>query len=121
MTTDPVQMLIDAGALPASPFGPNSRYVGVPIGRFVPPTSTKLLGDPGVAYVLRRFIPQRRDIAMAAEYIVSAGQRPDSLAVLALGDVELYWRLADANAVTDPFELTDTPGARIGIPHPPGF
>ena len=31
---DPVQMLIDAGAIPASPFGPSSRYANVAIGRY---------------------------------------------------------------------------------------
>jgi hypothetical protein len=121
MTTDPVQLLIDAGAIPASPFASNSRYAGVPFGRYVPPAQASSMGDPGVAYVLRRFIPQRRDIAIAAEHIVHAGERPDTLANATLGDAELYWRLADANAVTDPFELTDTLGARVGIPLPPGF
>jgi hypothetical protein len=119
--TDPVQLLIDAGAIPASPFGPNSRYSGVPLGRFVPPARARDAADPGVVYVLRRFIPQRRDIAIAAEHIVSAGERPDTLGAQVLGDAELYWRLADANAVTDPFELTDTLGARLGVPLPPGF
>ena len=121
MTTDPVQLLIDAGAIPASPFGPNSRYAGVPLGRYVSPARAQQSGDPGVVYVLRRFIPQRRDIAIAAEHIVNAGERPDTLAAQVLGDAELYWRLADANAVTDPLALTDTVGARIGIPLPPGF
>ena len=38
-----------------------------------------------------------------------------------LGDPELYWRIADANVVTDPFELTDTPGDRVQIPRPSGL
>jgi hypothetical protein len=119
--TDPVQMLIDAGAIPASPFGPGSRYAGVPLARHVPPARAQDAADPAVVCVRRRFIPQRRDIARAAETLVRAGERPDTLAARTLGDPELYWRLADANAVTDPFELTDSPGARIGIPLPPGF
>ncbi len=116
MTTDPVQLLIDAGAIPSNPFGQSSRYYNVPLGRHVSSP-----GDPGVAYVLRRFIPQRRDIAIAAEHIVRSGQRPELLAAQTLGDAELYWRLADANAVTDPFELTDMLGQRVAIPLPPGF
>jgi len=32
----------------------------------------------------------------------------------------VLWRIADANAVTDPFELTDTIGLRVRIPAPPG-
>lgn len=115
-TTDPVQLLIDAGAIPSSPFAPNSRYAGVVIVRYARNAS-----DPGVAYVLRRFIPQRRDIAIAAEHIVAAGERPDTLAAQVFGDAELYWRIADANAVTDPFELTDTLGARIALPSVTGF
>jgi hypothetical protein len=71
--------------------------------------------------VLRRFIPQRRDIAVTLEHIVQSGERPDLLAAQAFGDAELYWRIADANAVTDPFELTDTLGARVVIPVPPGI
>ena len=121
MTTDPVQLLIDAGAIPASPFGPNSRYAGVALGRYVSPARAAQPGDPGVVYVLRRFIPQSRDIGIAGEHIVHAGERPDMLAAQMLGDPELYWRIADANVVTDPFELTDTPGDRVVIPRPPGL
>jgi hypothetical protein len=116
MTIDPVQLLIEAGAIPTSPFAPSSRYHGVPLARYV-----RGPGDPGVTYVQRRFIPQRRDIAIAAEHIVASGERPELLAAVTLGDAELYWRLADANAVTDPFELTDELGRRVAIPIPPGF
>lgn len=116
MTTDPVQLLIDAGAIPASPFASNSRYYGVPLARYIPP------GDEnGVPYVLRRFIPQARAITIAFEHIVQSGERPDSLANTTLGDPELYWRICDANAVIDPFEVTDEPGTHVGIPLPPGF
>ncbi len=115
MSYDPIQALIDAGAIPTNPFGPNSRYRTVPMGLYRP-----VAGEPGVNYVLRRFVPQRRDIPAQLEYIVQAGVRPDTLGAGLLGDAELYWRIADANAVTDPFELTDTLGARITIPAPPG-
>lgn len=116
MTLDPVQLLIDAGAIPANPFGQNSRYHSVALGRHA-----RNAGDPGVPYVLRRFIPQRRDIAIAAQHLVKSGERPDLLVAQTLGDAELYWHLADANAVTDPFELTDTPGRRVLIPQPAGL
>lgn len=115
MASDPVQALLDAGAIPSSPFGPGSRYQGVGIGRYQPPG-----GGPAIAYVLRRFIPQARDIGTAAEHLVQGGERPDLLAARYFGDSELYWRIADANAVTDPFELTDTIGLRVTIPLPPG-
>jgi hypothetical protein len=107
MNQDPVQQLIDAGAIPSTPFASNSRYHGVPIA---------LHAD--TPYVLRRFIPQRRDIQTVAEYVVRALERPDSLAAQLLGDPELYWLIADANVVTDPFELTRQPGERIAIPQP---
>lgn len=116
MTTDPVQALIDAGAIPTSPFASNSRYAGVAFGLFQPDAS-----EPGIAYVLRRFIPQLRDIAIARDHVVQSGERPDLLAWQAFGDAELYWRIADANLVFDPFELTDTIGARVQIPAPPGL
>lgn len=116
MATDPVQALIDAGAIPTSPFAPDSRYAATAFGLY-----RRDPGDPGVAYVLRRFIPQRRDIAVPLEHIVRSGDRPELLAGQAFGDPELYWRIADANAVTDPFELTDTLAARIAIPTVPGI
>jgi hypothetical protein len=115
MATDPVQALLDAGAISTTSFGPNSRYQGVPLGAYQPTG-----GGPAVAYVLRRFIPQMRDIGAAAEHLVRSGERPDLLAWQVFGDSELYWRIADANAVTDPFELTDTIGLRVRIPAPPG-
>jgi hypothetical protein len=107
MSFDPVQQLIDAGAIPAHPFAANSRYSGVGIA---------LHGD--TAYIRRRFIPQRRDIQTVGEYVVRALERPDLQAAQLLGDPELYWLLADANAVTDPFELSDRAGAHIAIPPP---
>jgi len=116
MTTDPVQALIDAGAIPTSPFAPNSRYHGIAFGLY-----QRHAGDPGIAYVLRRFIPQQHDIAIALEHIVRGGERPDLVAAQTFGDAELYWRIADANVVTDPFELTDTLGARVAIPTAPGL
>ena len=116
MTTDPVQLLIDAGAIPANPFAPSSRYHGVALGLYASTALTR-----ATPYVLRRFVPQRRDIGIVADHVVRGGDRPDLLAAQELGDAELYWRLADANAVTDPFELTDTPGSRVAIPLPPGL
>jgi hypothetical protein len=116
MSDDPVQRLIDAGAIPSAPFAANSRYQGVRIALY----SSTAMSQP-TPYVLRRFIPQRRDIGIAATRIVTGGERPDGVGAQTLGDPELYWRVADANIVTDPFELTDTPGRRIAIPLPPGM
>jgi nucleoid-associated protein YgaU len=114
MTTDPIQALIEAGAIPSSPFGPESRYRTTGLAIYQPDPER-----PGTAYVLRRFIPQQRDIPVTYLHLVRALDRPDTLAAQAYGNAELYWRIADANAVTDPFELTDTLGARVAIPTAP--
>lgn len=115
MSQDPVQMLIDAGAIPTTPFDAASRYRGVAIA-LLPQAG----GEPPVPFVRRRFIPQLRDIPAAARVTIASGDRPDLLAHRLLGEPLLYWRIADANAVTDPFELTDTPGLRVAVPLPPG-
>ena len=115
-TTDPVQMLIDAGAIPSSPFEATSRYHDVAIALLPQPG-----GEPAIPYVKRRFIPQLRDIALAGRVGVSSSDRPELIAHRTLGEPLLYWRVADANAVTDPFELTDTPGARVAIPLASGY
>jgi len=116
MTTDPIQLLIDAGAIPSSPFGSSSRYSGVRLA-----VHQRRPEDPAVAYVSRRFIPPRGALAIAAQPLIASGERPDSLAARYLGDPLLYWRIADANAVVDPNELTDTLGRRVDIPLPPGM
>ena len=109
--TDPVQLLIDAGAIPAQPFDAASRYRDAGIA-LLPQA-----GDaPPIAYVKRRFIPHRREIAIAAAVVVGAGDRPDLLAARTLGEPLLYWRVADANVVADAADLTATPGARVLIP-----
>lgn len=116
MTTsqDPVQMLIDAGAIPASPYSDSSRYRDVPL------TTQTLPDGRVVAYGRRRFIAQRADIALAAMHLVRGAERPDGLAHQHYQQALLQWRIADGNAVIDPFELTDTPGTRIAIPVAPG-
>jgi hypothetical protein len=114
--TDPVQLLIDAGAIPSSPFGTESRYSGVALA--VLPGRP---GEPGIAYVRRRFIPAPSSIGTSGFHRVVGHDRPDLLAATYLGNVLLYWRIADVNAVVDPNELTDTLGRRIAIPQPPGM
>ena len=116
---DPVQMLINAGAIPTSPFGPTSRYAGVALGRYTFPGANA--GDEtSVAYVLRRFVPQGRDIPLATRHLVRAGDRADNIAASYLGIAQLNWRVADANLASDLLEFTSTPGMRIAIPLPPG-
>lgn len=110
--SDPVQMLIDAGAIPQSPYSESSRYRGVALATFARPDGTT------IAYGKRRLIPPRREIAIAATHLVRGGERPDLIAHAAYGQALLYWRIADGNAVIDPNELTDEIGARIALPVP---
>jgi hypothetical protein len=114
--TDPVQLLIDAGAIPSTPFVAQSRYSGVPLT-----VLQRRPGDPGVVYVRRRFIPAPGTLAVVARHAVSALERPDLLGATFLGDALLYWQIADANAVVDPNELTDTVGRLVVIPQPRGM
>jgi len=108
---DPVQLLIDAGAIPSSPFVPQSRYNGVPLA-----VLQRRPDAPGQVYVRRRFIPAPSTIAIAARHAVQSQERPDLLGARYYGDPLLYWRIADANAVVDPNELTDTLNRRVAIP-----
>jgi hypothetical protein len=114
--TDPVQLLIDAGAIPSSPFVPQSRYSGVPLALL-----QRRPDEPGTVYVRRRFIPAPGSLTISARHVATALDRPDLLGAKYLGDALLYWRIADANAVVDPNELTDTLGRRVDIPLPPGM
>ena len=109
--SDPIQLLIDAGAIPSSPFEPASRYHGVPLAVHQPQP-----GDPKRAYVKRRFIAPSAPLSAAVAHVVTQGERPDLLAFRYLGDALLYWRIADMNEVIDPHELTDRPGRRILVP-----
>jgi hypothetical protein len=117
-TSDPVQMLIDAGAIPQNPFDEHSRYRKVAIALLPAPPASLSGGaaQPAVPYLRRRFIAQPGDIALAAYATVAASERPDLLAARTLGEPLAYWRLADANGVADPNALTETPGSRVAVP-----
>ena len=112
---DPIQLLIDAGAIPETPFEPQSRYNSVPLALWQPNTE-----DPAIVYVRRRLIAAQGAMTMVARHAVSAQDRPDLLGYQYFGDPLLYWYIADANAVVDPNELTDTLGRRVDIPLVPG-
>ncbi len=68
-----------------------------------------------IVYLKRRFLPDPARFALLQEHTVSAGERPDHLAAQYLGDPEQFWRLADANGVMQPEELTDEVGAKVRI------
>lgn len=92
-----------------------SRYHGQPIQRLRLPSGQE------IAYLARRFLPAPEALDTLTEHVIADRERPDHLAHNYLGDAELFWRIADANPVLDPNQLTDTPGNRIRIGFPEGI
>lgn len=74
-----------------------------------------------IVHLRRRFLPDPRDFALLQEHRVQAGERPDHLSAAYLGDAEQFWRLADANGVMDPGELTEPIGRMLRITLPEGI
>ncbi|MFG2905223.1 hypothetical protein ACGF13_09195 [Kitasatospora sp. NPDC048286] len=102
-------------ALPApSPYPPTSRYHDVPVALYTEPDGRQ------VPYLRRRLLPSPDGLTPLAEHVVGAGDRPDLLAYRYLGSADQWWRIADANPVLDPRELTATPGRRITVALPGG-
>ncbi|MGW1177591.1 hypothetical protein ACWD4P_28210 [Kitasatospora sp. NPDC002543] len=100
-------------ALPAaSPYPLTSRYHGVPVA-----LHTEADGRQ-VPYLRRRLLPSADGLTPLAEHTVGAGDRPDLLAYRYLGSADQWWRIADANPVLDPRELTATPGRRLVVALP---
>ncbi len=112
---DPLQALLQAGALKTTDFPPTSRYHGVNT------TTMESLGGKPIIYLRRRFIPQPERFSLLQEHAVVQGDRVDNLANQYLGDPEQFWQLCDANNVMRPHELTETMGKRIRITLPEGI
>jgi hypothetical protein len=112
--TDPLKAFMQANALTAPAFAPDSRYYGLDIAQWTRPDGQTL------SYVRRRFIPPPQAFATQGEHRVEVGDRPDNLAARYLGDPQQYWRLCDGNGVIRPQELTDTIGQRVRITLPEG-
>jgi hypothetical protein len=112
---EPYESALDA--LPgAHPYPRTSRYHDAEIGIHRRPDGTE------VRYTKRRLLPPLDDSAQdATPHVVGAGERPDLLAQRYFGDPGQWWRIADANPVLDPRELTDEAGRVIGIPLAGGF
>jgi hypothetical protein len=108
--TDLLQELLSAGAIPATAYPPTSRYAGTEVRTHDPGD-----GTPPVPYLGRRLVPSPERFATVREVRVIGGDRRDLLAERHLGDAQLWWRLADANGVLDPRQLTDTVGARLRV------
>ena len=93
-------------------FDPTSRYFAL---------ETAILTTPdgrSIAYKRRRFLPRSEDLPLLAEAAAAQGERLDLFTARTLGDPLQFWRICDANAVIDPFELVAEPGRRLRIPVP---
>jgi hypothetical protein len=94
----------------AHPYPRSSRYYDTEIGIHRLPDGTE------VRYTKRRLLPPLPDPDNVATHTVSEGERPDHLGQRYLRDPEQWWRIADANPILDPRELTAEPGQEIDIP-----
>ncbi len=109
---DPLQALLQQGALQRNLFPPNSRYQGIE-------TATWVAADGGtIVYLVRRFIPSADRFVLLHEHTVAEGDRLDNLAAQVLGDPERFWQICDANNALDPDELTQTVGRVLRITLP---
>lgn len=108
--TDPLQELLSTGAIPTTSYPPTSRYADTQVRMWDPGD-----GRPAVPYLDRRIVPRPDRFATVAEVRISGGDRRDLLADRHLGDARLWWRIADANGVLDPRDLTATVGERVRI------
>jgi hypothetical protein len=97
-----------------SPFAPTSRYYGIATAKFIDRHRAEHV------YVLRRFIPPAQVFATLELHIVMQGERYDTLAANYIGDPLQFWRLADANGVSDPSDL-ETPGRSVRVTLPAGI
>ena len=95
-------------------FPKTSRYYGIDTAQTVLPDGRK------VVYLRRRFVPPGSASRVLAEHLVKKGDRLDNVTALYLKDPLGFWRLADANDVLHPDELTDEAheGRFIRIPLP---
>jgi hypothetical protein len=110
---DPLQELLAAGAVPTTTFPPTSRYADVGVDAWDPGH-----GLPRVSFLRRRLCPRAERFAPLYEVRIGEGDRRDVLGARHAGDAELWWQLADANAVVDPRDLTDPIGRRLRITLP---
>jgi nucleoid-associated protein YgaU len=68
----------------------------------------------GVASLAERVSPPQQDYPDALDHVVTIGDTLDGLAYRYYGREDLWWRIADANALVFPTDLA--PGATLTIP-----
>ena len=114
---DPLQQLLSAGVVPQHSLPPTSRYADVGIAHHVPDAEPGVEPVP-VAFLRRRLVPRPERFSTLYEVRCVEGDRRELLAARHLGDVELWWRLADANGLIDPAEMTEPPGRVLRVTLP---
>ena len=113
--TDPVQAMLAQTALQRTLFASTSRYFGIQTETIARPDGKAII------YLQRRFVPSPGQFQLLQLYTVVQGDRLDNIAAKYLGDPELFWRLADANAAMRPEELVETIGRKLRITLPQGI
>ena len=88
--------------------------------RYYPLETATLTAPDGriIAYKRRRFLPQGDKMPLLLEVTVVQGDRLDLITARTLGDPEQYWRVADANNVMNPPDLTAEIGRTLRVPIP---
>jgi hypothetical protein len=102
--------LIRSAAGTGAPTNQSSRYYGAAINTYTQPDGTP------VVYLARRILPQPSIYVSVQNYAVVDNDRMDNLSTRFLGDPLLFWMICDANATTDPDELTSQKGRSVLIP-----
>ena len=90
-------------------FSHGSRYARIGEATYT------FLDGTSVAYKLRRLVPEPGPVIQSL-VTVEPDDRPDLVAARTIGDPLLFWRIADANLVANPFELTAVPGRVLTVP-----
>jgi hypothetical protein len=93
-------------------FDHTSRYAALDIVFWTGPDGE------AVPYKRRRFLPPPESLQPLADWPVASGDRFDLVAARTLGDSQAWWRIADANRVMEPGELTAERGRHLVIPMP---
>ena len=114
---DPLQQLLSAGVVPQLSLPPTSRYADVGIAHYAPESEPGVEPVP-VAFLRRRLVPKPERFSTLYEVRCVEGDRRDLLAARHYGDVELWWRLADANGVIDPAVMAGPPGRVVRVTLP---
>ena len=113
--TDPVQAMLAQTSLARNLFASTSRYYGIE-------TETLTTSDgTTIVYLKRRFVPSPDRFQLLQEHTIVQAERLDNIAAKYLGDPELFWRLADANAAMRPEDLVQTVGRKLKITLPEGI